>query len=228
MRKLKRFERGAENKQRCGEGILTLVGYDVDLKNSEVLLSLDEFDDKILNEHFDIKTGEWYTEDGWVVGKNPDMCPGMIVSRSDFFGEVMLSLTAKMVSPSTHDINIMVNGEWDDEKGRGNAYVSGMEAFWHGNIGFEKSPEYRLTAATQLFDFDPEEEHEFTLGNIKGKIFVLVDGKLCLEVTDPDPIDETKYGKIGMEAFASAWKFKNVRVCKIKYERVREYYNKEF
>ena len=45
---------------------------------------------------------------------------------------------------------------------------------------------------------------------------------------DPDPIDETKYGKIGMEAYSSCWKFKNVKVQKIKYEKVKEYYNPEF
>jgi len=229
MRKLKRFERGAEKSDRTGEGILPLVGYNVDLKNSEMLLSVDNFDDSVFKEHFSIKTGNWQTENGWVVGRNPEMCPGMIVSKNDFRGCIMLTITAKMVAPSTHDINIMVNGEWNDETNeRGNAYVAGLEAFWHGNVGFEKSPEYKLTAATQLFDFNPEKEYEITLGNIKGKIFVLVDGKLCLEITDPNPLDETKYGKIGMEAYSSCWKFKNLRVRRIKYEEVKEYYNREF
>lgn len=229
MRTLKRFERGAEKSKSSGEGILPLVGFNVDLKNSETLLSVDEFDDSAFLEHFSIKTGEWHTENGWIIGKNPEMCPGMIVSKKDFFGCVMLTITAKMVAPSTHDINIMVNGEWDDnENERKNAYVAGLEAFWHGNVGFEKSPEYKLTAATQLFSFDPEKEYEITLGNIKGKIFVLVDGRLCLEITDPEPLDENEYGKIGMEAYSSCWKFKNLRVKRIKYEEVKEYYNKEF
>ena len=152
----------------------------------------------------------------------------MIVSKDDFFGAVMLEITAKMVAPSTHDVNIMINGEWDDEKGRGNAYVAGMEAFWHGNIGFEKSPEYKLTAATNLFDFDPEKEHLFQLGNANGKLFVRVDGKNCLEITDPDPLDAEKYGKIGVEAFASWFKFKNLKVYKLNCERVKEYYCPEF
>lgn len=225
---MKRFERGAEIKDNTKD-VLRLVGFDVDIKNSPILLSVDEFDEKTLGEHFSVKSGVWTAEDGWAVGKNPEMCPGMIVSKADFKDNVMLTITAKTVEPSTHDINIMVNGEWDDtENKRGMAYVAGLEAFWHGNIGFEKSPEYKLTCATQLFDFEPGKEYELTLGNIKGKIFVLVDGKLCLEITDPDPLDETKYGKIGMEAYSSCWKFKNLRVQKIKYEEVKEYYNPEF
>ena len=34
--------------------------------------------------------------------------------------------------------------------------------------------------------------------------------------------------KIGFEAFASWWKFKDVKVKKLKYERIRENYNPEF
>ena len=169
------------------------------------------------------------TEDGWAVGKNPNMCPGMIISKKDFFGNVMVEITAKMVAPSTHDINVMINGEWDEEKDiRGNAYVAGVEAFWHGNVGFEKSPEYKLTAATPLFAFDPEKEHNFKMGNIDGKVFVLVDDELCLEITDPDPLDAEKYGKIGFEAYSSWWKFTGLKVYKLKYEKIEEYYNQEF
>lgn len=226
---LKRFERGAETNPIIPDGLLKLAFIDVDLKNSELLWEQKEFDDAIFNDNFVVKSGSWTTEDGWVVGKNPDMCPGMIVSKNDFFGNVMVEITGKMIAPSTHDIDVMINGEWDEEKDeRGNAYVAGVEGFWHGNVGFEKSPEYKLTAATQLFDFDPEVEHNFKMGNIDGKIFVLIDGKLCLEITDPQPLDTSKYGKIGFEAYSSHWKFKNLRVFKLKYEHIKEYYNKEF
>lgn len=226
---LKSFERGAEKERAIPEGMLKLAFIDVDLKGSQLIHKVDTFDDAIFNENFVVKSGEWCTEDGWVVGKNPNMCPGMIVSKGDFFGNIMVEITAQMVSPATHDINVMINGEWDEEKDiRGNAYVAGVEAFWHGNVGFEKSPEYKLTAATPLFQFDPAKEHNFKMGQIDGKIFVLVDDTLCLEITDPDPLDASKYGKIGFEAYSSWWKFKDLRVYKLKYEKINEYYNQEF
>ncbi len=228
MKSIKRYERGYDKGEQPVEGKLRLVGCDVYLNESEVLLSIDSFTEETLHEHFDIKTGEWYVEDGWLVAKNPKCCPGMVVSKKDFFGSVMLEITAKMVAPSSHDVNIMINGEWDDEKGRGNAYVAGMEAFWHGNIGFEKSPTYTLTAATNLFDFDPEKEYCFQLGNAGGKLFVRVNGQNCLEITDPDPLDTSKYGKIGLEAFSSWFKCKNLKVYQLKYEKVPEYYCPEF
>jgi len=228
-KELKRYERNAEKTVKIPEGILNLAFIDVNLKDSELLFQQKSFDKETFESIFLIKSGEWKVEDGWIVGKNPDMCPGMIISKKDFFGNVMVEITAKTVAPSTHDINVMINGEWDNEKDiRGNAYVAGVEAFWHGNIGFEKSPEYKLTAATQLFSFDPDEEVNFKFGNIDGKIFVLVNDTLCLEITDPDPLDTAKYGKIGFEAYSSCWKFKDLKVYKLKYKKIEEYYNPEF
>lgn len=230
MRKaLRRFERGAEKSGVREDGILRLVGYDVAFKSSELLLEEEHFTEESFHRHFAVKTGEWYVEDGWVVGKNPEMFPGMIVSKGDFFGNIMVEITAKTVAPCTHDINVMIHGEWDQrENYRKEAYVAGLEAFWHGNVGFEKSPEYKLTAATQLFEFDPEKEHRFQMGNINGKIFVIVDGQLCLEITDPEPLDIDRYGKIGFEAYSSWWKFKDLKVRRLEYREVPEYYNAEF
>lgn len=230
MRKqLKRFERCAEKSLALQEGMVKLAFFDVDLKNSKLLFEQENFDEATFADNFVVKSGEWSVEDGWVVGKNPDMCPGMIVSQKDFFGNVMVELTAKMVAPSTHDINVMINGEWDEEKDcRGYAYVAGLEAFWHGNVGFEKSPEYKLTIGTQLLDFDPTKEYKLQFGAIGRKIFVLVDERIALEITDPDPIDSNKYGKIGFEAFSSWWKFKDLKVYRPKYELIGEYYNPEF
>ena len=225
----KKFEYRADKCRQINKGHLQLAGIDVFLNESEVLYERDTFTQEQMLDEFEIKCGEWYVEDGWVVGKNPNCCPGMLVSKADFFGNNMLEVTVKMVAPSTHDINIMINGSWDLEKDqRDIAYVTGIEAFWHGNVGFEKSPEYKLTAATQLLEFDPEKEYKMQFGNIDGKIFVSVDGKLCLEITDPDPIDTSKYGKIGFEAYSSWWKFKDVKVKKLKYEKITEKYVPEF
>ena len=116
QRALKRYERGADKGGFVEDGILLLVGRNVDLKGSEVLWEQETFDESSFAENFVVKSGSWSVEDGWVIGKNPDMCPGMIVSKKDFFGKIMLEVTAKMVAPSTHDINIMINGEWNEEK----------------------------------------------------------------------------------------------------------------
>ena len=79
-----------------------------------------------------------------------------------------------------------------------------------------------------MLDFNPQEEYLLQFGNANGVLFTLVNGRLGLLVFDPDPIDTSKYGKIGFEAFSSWWKFKDVKVKKLKYEKIRENYNPEF
>ena len=225
----KPYERGADVSREIPEGTLLLYGKEIDIKNSEILYQQDDYTQEIFERDFDVKSGTWYVEDGWVVGKNPECCPGMLVSKADYFGDVLLEVTCKMVEPSTHDINVMINGSWDDENNKRSwAYVAGLEAFWHGNIGFEKSPKYDLTVANSLFDFDPTKEYVFQFGRAMRTLFVAVNGRLALQIGDPDPIDGNLYGKIGFEAFASWWKFRNVRVKRLSYECVRETYVKEF
>ena len=228
-RKIKRYERDAKVLKEEPAGVIMLAGTNLFLDESEILYEQSDFTKEKFEADFDIKSGEWYVEDGWVVGKNPNCNPGMIVSKANYCCDVLLELKAKMVAPSTHDINVMINGEWNPEKNaRGLAYVTGLEAFWHGCIGFEKSPEYKLVAATAMLDFNPEEEYLLQFGNANGVLFTLVNGRLGLLVFDPDPIDTSKYGKIGFEAFSSWWKFKDVKVKKLKYEKIRENYNPEF
>ena len=208
---------------------VVMMGYDVDLDQSELLLDVSIFTKERFDELFEVKSGTWQVKDGWAEGKNPEMCPGMIVSRSDYFGNVMVEITAQLIAPSTHDIDLMINGVWDEEKNqRGGAYVAGLEGFYHGCVGIEKSPDYGLNAISNLFPFEPEREYKVALGNIDGHVFVLVDDRVCLEVTDPDPLNTQKYGKIGFEAFASWWRFKDLKVYRLAYCPVDEFYLKEF
>lgn len=225
----KKYERGHYTCREIPESDLILVGHDVHLDKSEILYECKEFTDEILKRDFDVKSGEWYVEDGWVVGKQPKVDSGILLSKADYFGDVMLELTCKLVDPSTHDINVMISGSWNDEKNtRDLSYIAGLEAFWHGNIGFEKSPEYRLVVSNDLLDFDPTAEYHLQFGNLNGFLFVRVNGRVALEVRDPDRIDTTKCGKIGFEAYSSWWKFKDVKVLRPNYDRVTESYAREF
>lgn len=178
---------------------------------------------------FEVKGGQWWTEDGWLYGKNPENNPGMIVSKAEYFGDVLLEFDAATVPPCTHDINVMWHGSWNEETNtRHIAYVAGLEGWWDGKIGFEKSPEYKLNAANPQFEFEAGKVYHVIVGDIGGHVFVVVDGILVLEVTDPDPIDGNKYGKIGFEAYCSYIKIKNLSVKRVTYHDDPKEYIPEF
>ena len=148
------------------------------------------FDDKSLAEDWQIRGGEWQMRDGWLRGNNPLNSPGMVTSRQSFPGNVMLEFEARTVLPSTHDINWMWNGSWNEATNtRAVAYVAGLQGWWEGKVGFEKSPDYKLNVGTPLFPFEPGRTYRILSGSADGHCFVVVDGRLVLEVTDPEPIE---------------------------------------
>jgi len=175
------------------------------------------FSKESLEEDFEIKGGKWYVdEEGWLVGENRENCAGMVISKADYFGPILMEADCATILPNDHDINVMWHGSWNEEINRRHvAYVAGIQGWWDGKVGFERSPEYTFTAGTQLFPFEPGKQYHFTVGDWKGHIFVCIDGKLVLEITDPNPIDDSHYGKIGFEAYCSLLKFKNVKVKRL-------------
>ncbi len=205
-----------------------LIRKRVDLSKSVVLFA-DTCQPESLARNWIVKGGEWSIRDGWLVGKNPWNNPGMIISQADYPEDVILQFEAKTIGPSTHDIDFMWNGSWDDGKEqRGTAYVAGLEGWWDGKVGFEKSPEYSLNVASQLFSFEAGRTYLIQAGSIAGHVFVIIDGVLALEITDPDPIDPRLHGKIGFEAYSSWIAVRNIAVLRPNWEPTAKTYSAEF
>ena len=200
----------------------------IHLDKSELLCS-PTLSPETLQTDWRVYGGAWSVEDGWLTGKNPDNCPGMIIHRGDFPGNVMVDFEARTVLPCTHDIDFMWNGSWDEATDqRGLAYVGGLEGWWGGKVGIEKSPEYKLNALTPLFSFEPGRIYHIQGGSIDGHCFVFADGKLAIELTDPDPIDSSRYAKIGFEAYCSHIQIRNVKIWRLAWEPVEASYIPEF
>ena len=133
--------------------MLEIMGKNIDLAKSELLYN-EPISDKRFAVNWTIKNGDWQVQGEWLAGKNPDNYPGMIFLKGDYPGNVMVDFEARTVLPCTHDIDFMWNGSWDKVKNqRGPAYVAGLEGWWTGKVGIEKSPDYKLNAATPLLDF---------------------------------------------------------------------------
>ncbi len=198
------------------------------LEELEVLYNK-PFEKETFERDFEIKAGKWYVEDGWLIGENRTNFAAMVISKADYFGPVMMEFDAQTILPCTHDINVMWHGSWNESTNtRDVAYVAGLQGWWDGKVGFERSPEYKLNVGTQIFDFEPGRVYHMAVGDINGHVFVVVDGKLVLEVTDPAPIDGNKYGKIGFEAYCSKLKFKNLCVRRVTWTDDPKEYVPEF
>lgn len=187
------------------------------------------FSEDSLAEDWQIRGGKWEMRDGWLMGTNPLNAPGMVTSRRPFHGNVVLEFEARTVLPSTHDIDWMWNGSWNEVTNtRDVAYVAGLQGWWEGKVGFEKSPDYKLNVGTPLFRFEAGRTYRILSGSADGHCFVAVDGQLVLEVTDPDPIDTKKHGLIGFEAYASMIQVRGLLVRQLMWEERTMSYGAEF
>lgn len=182
---------------------MKLMHKEIDIDNFEILYDV-PFTQESFERDFEVRDGNWYVENGFLIGESRKNFASMAIMKESFFGPVCLDFYAKVLEPCTHDINCMWSGSWNEETNtRALAYVAGIGGWWDGKVGFEKSPEYKLNSGTKLLDFEPGKLYHMQCGSIGGHVFVVVDGKLAIEATDPDPIDQSKYGRIGFEAYCT-------------------------
>ena len=195
----------------------------------QTLLECGDFTREFIDEHMIVKGGEWYIEDGWLVGENRNCAADMIITKEYFKADVLVEFDAATVLPATRDINVTIHGSWNaDENCRGNGYVFGVEGFWEGYVGFERSPDYRFLILSDLFNFEPGRSYHITVGNISNTFFLFIDGRLAFQITDPNPQDVNEYGFVGFEAFCTRVKYKNLSIKRLTFEDDWKTYQPEF
>jgi hypothetical protein len=207
---------------------LLIMRKSIDLAASPVLYDR-AFTQESFLEDWGVRNAEWWYEKGAFYGKNSLPSPGVIILKKPFHGNVLMDFYGQTVLPSRHDINVMWNLSWDEHKNtRGLSYVAGVQGWWDGKIGIEKSPEYKMTAGTPCPWFIPGREYHIQAGSINGHCFIFVDDILQLEVTDPEPIDSTKNNLVGFEAYQSIIKIRNFTLRQIVWQERNLFYPKEF
>lgn len=194
---------------------LVIMRKKIDIDASPILYNR-PLSEESFREDWEVRNSEWHYADEAFYGRNPLPAPGVIYSRQGFPGNVLVELRAQTVLPSTHDIDVMWNMSWDETRNqRGTAYVAGIQGWWNGNVGIEKSPEYSMIATTPCPWFEPGREYLIQAGSVDGHCFIFVDGVLRLELTDPAPIDSSIHNRIGFEAYQSMIRIRAVTIRQI-------------
>ena len=194
----------------------------------EMLYECGDFTDSRISEEFNIGGGKWYAQDGWLIGENRECSAAMIWTKGEYTGDVLVEFDASTVAPATHDINVTWHGSIDKNGNREMGYVMGIEGFWDGFIGFEKSPEYKTVITTDLFSFTPGKTYHVAVGNIGGMVFMAINDRLALCYHDADPIDVERYGLVGFEAFCTKVRYKNLKIRRLSFVDDYKTYVPEF
>lgn len=206
---------------------LQLINKEIDVSDSTVLFC-HPITSENLTTLFEIHNSEWSVENGWFTGKNPDESAGVAIWKQNFPGNILLEFEGRTVLPSTHDINFMWNTEWSDLLNScGNGYIGSICGWWTKRVGIEKSPDFKIRATTSFFNFEPGKTYKVQAGGIDGTCFIFIDGKLFIELNDPDPLDNNKYTKVALSAYSSCIQFKNIVIRQISWKPLKMNYKPE-
>ena len=207
---------------------LLIMRKHIDVDASAILYDR-PFSSESLAEDWIIRSGRWHCRDGVLMGANPLPQPGCVQLRASAPGNILMDFRARTVPPSTHDIDVMWNMTWDEPANRrGVAYVAGLQGWWEGKVGIEKSPDYKLTAAAPCPWFRPGQEYHIQAGSIDGHCFLFVDGQLRLELLDENPIDSWRHTNVGFEAYQSQIAVRDLTVRRISWQPREMSYPSEF
>ncbi len=206
---------------------IKLLGKKVVWNKSPVLLKYSPGED--WKDYWDIKSGNWSCEGGYLIGDEPGNFGGILFSKKYYEEDVMMSFTVKAALPATRDLNAVFCAHWDDATDYlGTSYVCGLNGWYEHKSGIERNEvgcESALYSTTSLYKYVPGSEVRMTLGAINGHSFMVVDDVLITELIDPNPI---KGGHVGFSAYCTKLMIKDIEIRKIGWEEFLQKYDPEY
>lgn len=206
---------------------------DIHLLNKKILVDQSPIifryhPDETWQKYWDVKSGKWWQEDGWLIGEEAGNFGGILLSKEAFQNNVMFSFTIGAVLPATRDLNAVFCANWDEEKDYlGDSYVCGVNGWYEHKSGIERNAGYgsNLYATTASYQYAHGTTVRMTAGAIDGHTFMVVDDVLVSELIDPQPIFG---GHVGFSAYCTKLRIKDIEIREIYWEKFLQKYEPEF
>lgn len=206
----------------------TLSFLQCDVREGALLLE-DRFESPDLSKNWEVTSGEWIAGGGRLIGRFREDGGSLLYSRAQFPGDIILSFTGRMLAPCDNDLNFFFRADgWnaaDTERITG--YVGGLNGWWTKRAGLERYPGPTVRALCD-FTAEPERDYHIRTGIAGDTLFLEVDGKLLLTLTDPDPITAPDCARLGLGVYCSQIEFRDLRVFRAEVTPVPRGYTAQF
>ena len=205
-----------------------LLGREVFPEKSELLfdLALDRPEDL---EQFECASGEWTIENGALTGRCRENGGGLCYTKQSWPGDILISFYGLMLPPCRNDLNFSIKTEgWDyarNDAARG--FIGGLNGWYDDKAGIEKYPQCKTQA---LLPFHAESGREYFIeaGYAVDTVFLCVDGRLVLELHDPNPEEFAALGRVGLGTYCSQVRFRKLSVYRLASKAVAQSYTPNF
>ena len=207
---------------------ILLLGKKIIMDKSTVIFSYKP--DRDWQSFWDVKSGSWYCEDGYLIGEERGNLGGILLSKEYYDKNVMFSFDIEAVPPATRDLNAVFCANWNPETDYlGESYVCGLNGWYENKSGIERNfgSDFgtNLYSTTSMYSYKTGTEVRMTAGSIDGHTFMVVDDVLITELIDPTPISG---GHVGFSAYCTRLKIRNIEVREIYWEKFIQEYEPEF
>lgn len=193
------------------------------------LLFADHFPTGPIDDRWEVSGGEWKAENGVLYGTFRGNGGGLIYSRQQFPGDIMLDYYGTMISPCDNDLNFTFRaGGWDYENNDASiGYIGGLNGWWCGHAGLEKYPGCYLRSLSG-FHAESDREYHIQTGIVEATCFLVVDGELIVTMSDPDPIVAANCNRVGLGTYCSQIKMRDFKVYRPIVEHTNRFYTPNF
>ena len=184
----------------------------MDIAPGEVLFA-DDFPTGDISDRWEVTGGEWEARDGILTGTFRGNGGGLIYSREQYPGDIMLDFYGTMVSPCDNDLNFTFRADgWDYAHNDASiGYIGGLNGWWTKQAGLEKYPGCALQALCG-FRTVADREYHIQTGIVGSTCFLAVDGEMVVTLSDPSPITQENCARVGLGTYCSQIRFRKFRV----------------
>lgn len=180
-------------------------------------------------QQFELATGEWQIQDGTLVGRFRGNGGGICYTKKSFPGDIMIDFYGTMIPPCDNDLNFVFKTEgWDYDNGdAGRGFIGGLNGWYEKKAGIEKYPLCH-TRALASFDGKAGQEYHIQAGYVEDTAFLFVDGRLIMEMRDPQPEEFKDLGRVGLGTYCSQIRFRHLKVYRPVSQPVQQVYTPLF
>ena len=177
------------------------------------LLFADDFPTGDITDRWEVSGGEWTARDGVLTGLFRGNGGGLIYSREQYPGDILLDFYGTMVAPCDNDLNFTFRADgWDYAKNDASVgYIGGLNGWWTKQAGLEKYPTCALRALGG-FHGEAGREYHIQTGIVGTTLFLAVDGRAEVVMNDSDPITAENCARVGLGTYCSKIEFRRFRV----------------
>ncbi len=179
-----------------------------------VLLFHDDFSKNDLAERWEISGGDWTSGGGVCRGVFRGNAGGLIYTKQQFPGDVLLDFWGTIIPPCDNDLNFSFRTRgWDYEKGdAATGYIAGFNGWYTKRAGIERYPTCALQSLVGTFSIEAGREYHIQAGIVGNTCFIAADGQVVVTLSDPDPITEPDCNRVGLGTYCSQIEFRDFKV----------------